>query len=69
MSAESDEERAMRALDKGQRFLADELRSLLSAFLDREALPGWAITQKKWDRACFLCGRDGPPWDEHEVPR
>ena len=50
-------DRAMRAWSLEQTKLVTELRELLSAFIDESSLPGHAVTQEQWERACFLCGR------------
>lgn len=64
---------AMRALDEqrradeGQAAVAEELRELLSAFIDAQALRGHAITKQQWERACLLCGRWCPPFTERQL--
>jgi len=54
-----------READKRQRAIADELRQLLSAFLDERALVGHSITREQWERACLLCGRWCAPFISH----
>jgi hypothetical protein len=44
----------------------DELRELLSTFLDALVLPGHVVTPAQWDRACLLCGRWCHPWRDKE---
>ena len=48
--------------DEGQRALADELREVLSEFLDAMTLKGHVLRGETWRRACFLCGRWTPPF-------
>ena len=35
----------------------DELRELLTAFIDASVLKGFTVTQAQWEKACLLCGR------------
>jgi len=57
---------AMRAVNEvaAQR---DELRDLLSAFIDASVLKGFVVTKEQWERACLLCGRWCPPFVERQL--
>ena len=48
--------------DQGKAKEAEELRSLLSAFIDASVLRGFVVTPEQWERACLLCGRWCPPF-------
>jgi len=40
----------------------DEMRELLSSFIDATVLKGFVVTEEQWERACLLCGRCTPPF-------
>lgn len=53
---------AQRKADAEQAAIADELRELLSAFIDAQVLSGHTLTKEQWERSCLLCGRWCPPF-------
>ena len=67
-------EQALRELDRqrkedeGKAALADELRELLSSFIDEKVLGrGFSVTDAEWERACLLCGRWCPPFVKFRI--
>lgn len=52
---------------EGKAAMFNELRDLLSTFLDATVLQGHTVTKEQWERACLLCGRWCPPFTGHDV--
>lgn len=60
-------EESLAAAAEAPRREAQELRDLLSAFLDSCVLRGFVVTKEQWERACLLCGRWCPPFVERQI--
>jgi len=45
----------------------EELRDLLSVFIDASVLKGFEVTKEQWNRACLLCGRYTKPFIREEL--
>jgi len=58
---------AQRKADEGQAALAEELRELLSVFIDAAVLRGHEVSKQQWERACLLCGRWCPPFTDRQL--
>lgn len=56
-----------RKADEGKAAEAEELRQMLSAFIDAAVLQGFVVTQEQWESACSLCNRCYPPFVD-QVP-